>query len=476
MENVGMWDRYYTASSIEDVVEILDREGPAARIIAGGTDLVLELKKGIHPEIEALVDINRIKDLGLVTEKGDQIFIGPTVTHNQCLICDLLIDNALPLVKASQSIGAPQIRNVGTVLGNVITASPANDTIAPLIALDAELTIRSVNKERTVKLCDFYKGVRQIDLGRNEMVGDVHFNKMKKNQKGSFIKYLLRQAHAISVANAAVILTFDGEIISDARIALGSVAPTIIRAAEAEKYLIGKSLSPEVIQEAAQLAAKAGHPITDVRASQEYRDYLIPVLVEKTLTEIFTGEWDQYNRDPVLLWGKNSDFFKPTLRTFKHDHLEPIRTRINGKELTFTNGQDKTLAHLIREEAMLTGTKIGCGEGECGACTLHMNGLPVFSCLIPAPRAHKCEITTIEGVAQGEELHPVQQAFIDEGAVQCGYCTPGFIMSAVTLLEEKPHPTQDEIKQGLAGNICRCTGYYSIITAVEKAAEKMSAR
>lgn len=476
MENLGMWDRYYTVSSIEDVLEILDREGPAARIIAGGTDLILELKKGIHPEIKALVDINRVNDLGLITEKDDQIFIGPTVTHNQCLISGLLIDNALPLVKASQSIGAPQIRNVGTVLGNIITASPANDTIAPLIALDAELTIRSINNERTVKLSDFYKGVRKTDLADNEMVIDVHFNKMKKNQKGSFIKYLLRQAHAISVANAAVILTFDGDIITEAMITLGSVAPTIVRASGTEEFLVGKKLNEEAIQQASKLAAKDGHPISDVRASQEYRDYLIPVLVEKTLTEVLNGEWNKYDRDPVLLWGANKEFFKPTLRTFKHDNHETIKTKINGKDYSLNSGQDKTLVHLVREQANLTGTKIGCGEGECGACTMHMNGLPVFSCLIPAPRAHHCEITTIEGIAQGNELHPIQQAFIDEGAVQCGYCTPGFIMSAVTLLEEKPNPNQDEIKQGLAGNICRCTGYYSIISAVEKAAEKMSAK
>ncbi len=378
-------------------------------------------------------------------------------------------------MKAAQSIGAPQIRNVGTVLGNLITASPANDTISPLIALDGELTIRSSKKTRTIKLADFYKGVRKIDLSSNEIVTDVHFKKMGKNQKGSFIKYLLRQAHAISVANAAVVLTFDGEIIKDAKIALGAVAPTIARAAAAEQFLIGKTLNAEIIKEAARLAAQDGKPISDVRSSREYRDYLIPILVEKVLTEIESGDWERYDRDPVLLWGSKKSFFKPNPHLIKHDKHETIKTRINGKDYALKEGQNKTLAHLVREVAGLTGTKLGCEEGECGACTLYMNGLPVLSCLVPAPRAHQCEITTIEGIADGEKLHPVQQAFIDEGAVQCGYCTPGFIMSAVKLLEEKPDPKESEIKQGLAGNICRCTGYYSIISAVEKAAKNISA-
>ena len=188
------------------------------------------------------------------------------------------------------------------------------------------------------------------------------------------------------------------------------------------------------------------------------------------------GTWNNTDSDPVLLWGKKRQFFTPVENTFMHDKDKAIETRINGKEYSLKQGQNKPLSQLIRDVAGLTGTKIGCGEGECGACTLYMNDLPVFSCLIPAPRAHDCEITTIEGISEGNELHPVQQAFIDEGAVQCGYCTPGFIMSAVKLLEEKPNPSEMEIKQGLAGNICRCTGYYSIISAVDKAAREMSAK
>lgn len=145
---------------------------------------------------------------------------------------------------------------------------------------------------------------------------------------------------------------------------------------------------------------------------------------------------------------------------------------LNGKEQTITTDADRSLLDVLREDFHLTGAKYGCGEGVCGACTVIVDGKPAHSCVTPISKVEKSTVRTIEGLAKGDSLHPIQQAFLDEGAMQCGYCTSGMIMSAAALLENNPNPTDDEIITAMDGNICRCNGYVKILKAVRRAAER----
>ena len=145
---------------------------------------------------------------------------------------------------------------------------------------------------------------------------------------------------------------------------------------------------------------------------------------------------------------------------------------VNGKSVEVQIAPDELLVDVLRDRLGLTGTKVGCNEGECGACTVIMEGQAVLSCLIPAMRAQGKQITTIEGLSDGDSLHPLQQAFVEHGAVQCGYCIPGFIMSAKALLDRNAHPTRNEIKEAVAGNLCRCTGYVKVLEAIESVAKQ----
>ncbi|ETX03528.1 (2Fe-2S)-binding protein [Candidatus Entotheonella palauensis] len=149
-----------------------------------------------------------------------------------------------------------------------------------------------------------------------------------------------------------------------------------------------------------------------------------------------------------------------------------VTLSVNGKSYEVAIEPRQSLLQVLREALYLTGTKEGCSEGECGACTVILDGKPVDSCLIFGLEAEGCDITTIEGLGSDESLHPVQRAFIEHGGAQCGFCTPGMILAAKALLEQTPNPSEEEIRWGLSGNLCRCTGYVKIVEAIQAAAQQ----
>lgn len=470
-----MWDSYFSVSRLSEALDLLNEHQGSSRIIAGGTDLILEMERGQRPDLKILIDITRVSGLDEITMHGEMIRLGPLVNHNHVVDSGLIQARGLPLAQACWEVGAPQIRNRGTVAGNLITASPANDTITPLIALGAEVTLSSVHGERSLPLSEFYTGFRQTVLRPNEMLTAISFPALADNERGTFLKLGLRMAQAISVVDAAVVLAFnEDETVQSARIVLGSVAPTIIRTPVAENALIGKKLSPETIAEIARLAALTPSPIDDVRGTAEYRSEMVKVLVARALRALVTKYVPSKipARPPMLWGGDQARVLEGLPEQIRHDEATPIETTVNGKPVTIATGHHKSLLHWLREDVGLPGTKEGCAEGECGACTVFLDDVAVMACMVNAPRAHHAEIITVEGLKIQDKLHPIQSAFVEEGAVQCGYCTPGFLMSGAKLLEEIPEPDQEQINYSISGNLCRCTGYYKIVKAFEEAGKK----
>ncbi|TEU12058.1 MAG: (2Fe-2S)-binding protein [Anaerolineales bacterium] len=149
--------------------------------------------------------------------------------------------------------------------------------------------------------------------------------------------------------------------------------------------------------------------------------------------------------------------------------MQALTMQLNGEEVTVQVEPSALLVEVLRDQLELTGTKVACGEGECGACTVLLDGVPVNSCLVPALKAQGREVMTVEGLAPLGELHPLQKAFVEHGAVQCGYCTPGMLMSAKAFIDHNPSPTEEEVRVAISGNLCRCTGYAKIVEAIIEA-------
>ncbi len=188
-----MWKEYFSVTSIEEALQILSEKGPQARIIAGGTDLILEMERGVRKGIDTLIDITRVRCLDeILIDENEIIHIGPMVTHNHCVSSKLVVERLFPLAQAAWEVGAPQIRNRGTIAGNLITASPANDTITPLMALNASVRLASTKGDRVVPLSEFFQGVRRTVMKPDEMLVDIIVPALKPDQRGAFFKLGLR--------------------------------------------------------------------------------------------------------------------------------------------------------------------------------------------------------------------------------------------------------------------------------------------
>lgn len=457
-----MWSSVSRPLDLLTALRALREAAPGTRLVAGGTDLIVEQQRSIRPA-EHLLDLTALEELRYVRREGATVALGALATHNDVLGARNLRGALFPLAQACIEVGAPQIRTRATIAGNLVTASPANDTITPLIAMGAEVVLASLDDERRIALQDFYTGFRATVLRSDELLREIRFPALERERRGIFLKLGLRRAQAISVINVAIVLDFDGRRVRSARIALGCVAPTIVRAPEAEGALLGNALGAATIRRAAELTLEAIAPIDDLRGSAGYRRSTVAALVTRALESLAAGtEADGFPDDPILLETLNA-----SRSPVAYDGT--VVATINGDSRTLASAPTTTLLNALRD-AGLTGAKEGCAEGECGACTIWLDGQAVMSCLVPAVQADGAEIVTIEGLAKDGALHPLQQAYIACGAVQCGFCIPGMLMAGAKLLEERREPTLTDAQVAISGNLCRCTGYRKILDAMDEAA------
>ncbi|MDR3573176.1 MAG: FAD binding domain-containing protein [Anaerolineaceae bacterium] len=465
---------YMEASTVEEALAELTRYQGKARILAGGTDLMVMMKmERVRPEV--LINISKIPGLNEIKELPDgSISIGALTAIHTLAVHPLVRTRYPGLAEAAGSFGSTQIEMMGTIGGNICNGSPAADTPPALLALCAQVILVSQTGKRFMPLEQFFLGPGKTALQPGEMLAEVTLPAPQVGSTSVFLK-ATRVVADLAKASLAVSITRQGERISSCRVAMGSVAPTPLLLPKVADVLVGRIFSADLLAEAGKLIAQAISPIDDVRSSAWYRRQIANVMLQDALT----SAWGRAEEGAKQInWQSLS---KVEDKTFVYAHSQKsgerqeIELKVNGRKTRVWVAANELLLNVLRGKLELTGTKYACGIGECSACTVQIDGKPMLSCLILAVSAVGKEIKTVEGLQDPDtaELDPVQEAFIDNTAFQCGYCTPGILMTTKALLSETPKPSEDEVRHYLRGNTCRCTGYASIVRAVLDAAEKV---
>ncbi len=463
---------YARPSSIDEALELL--ADPEARVLAGGQSLVPLLALRLaSPSL--LVDLAGIPGLDRIDRLDDgSIRIGARVTHSAAL-ADPTIGDEQPLLAAALAlIGHRAIRNRGTIAGSLAHADPAAELPAVAVATRAELHVVGPQGERTVAAADWFRSYLTTDLRPGELLVAVRFPAVAPRSGSSFEEVSRRSGDfALAGVAASVELAADGTV-ADVSLALAGVAGVPLRASSAELELLGRRPGAEQVERAAQAAAEGLRPPSDLHATAAHRRRLIEVLVRRALiaatqraAAVRSGP--SAGRPPPSPSRVDEPMSCPT------GGRRPLRLRINGVDHETVVEARQTLAEVLRDELGLTGTHVGCEHGVCGACTVLVDGHSVRSCLLLAVQLERHSVTTVEGLGSPTALHPLQQGCWDAHAFQCGFCTPGMLLSALELLDERAEPSDGEIRDALSGNLCRCTGYESIVAGVRRGAELLRA-
>jgi xanthine dehydrogenase iron-sulfur cluster and FAD-binding subunit A len=478
---------YREPATLDEAVTLLSQSGRHARVLAGGTDLLVQMKmERVKPDV--VISIRRIPGLDGIELCEDGLHLGALATIHTLRKHPLVRSLYPALAQACASFSTTQVQVMGTIGGNLCNASPASDTAPALIVYGAQAVLCGPGGERRLPVEELFVSPGRTALQPGELLVELvlplpaqRSTELRAGVGAAFLK-ISRVAADIAKANAAVLLVCAGNMIVDCRMSFGSVAPRPFRARQAEAILIGQVYSLDLVAEAARAAAQEITPIDDVRSSAWYRREIVAVMAHDGLEQAWKLAHGEVlvqgnGHEPAVEYARAPETLpvaqiaaagpRPQQLAPGNASKQEIRLTVNGVGRRVWVAPNDLLLNVLREDMELTGTKYGCGIGECSACTIEMDGQPVLACLVLAVSAAGSDIVTVEGLRKPSgELDPLQQAFLDHGAYQCGFCTPGMLMTARTLLRENPTPDEAEVRDHLKGNLCRCTGYASIVRAV----------
>ncbi len=469
----------YEARSVDHAIRLL-QEHPQAQIIAGGSDVLVQMREGKRAGAE-LVSIYGLDELrGVSMEEDGTIRIGPLTSFSHITRDPLIRKYIGVLGEAVDMVGGPQIRNIGTIGGNTCNGVTSADSASTLFAWDAVIELTGPEGVRRIPIRDFYIRAGKVDLRPAEIqTGILIRRESYEGYQGHYIKYAMRNAMDIATLGCSVNvkLSDDRKTFTDIRIAYGVAGPVPMRAVHAEAAGKGLPVTEDSIEKISSTVLEDVTPRDSWRASKAFREHISKVLCKRALEEAVkraeSGTEQEIEREEKadIRAGVSADAKKSF--SGESGRYKLIRCRINGVDREAVVDVRASLTDMLRNDYSLTSVKKGCEVGECGACNVIIDGECYNSCIYLAVWADGKEIRTLEGLmGPNGELSDIQQAFIDEAAVQCGFCTPGVIMSAVEILERGKEYTRDELRKMLSGHLCRCTGYENILNAVEKTMRK----
>ncbi len=463
---------YAAPATLAEALALLGEHGAEAKALAGGQSLVPLLNYRLaRPRL--VVDISGLPLGGLRVENG-QLRLGALVRHHILEESAEIARHCPLLAEAASLVGNVRVRALGTLGGSLAHADPAAELPMALGALGARLTLEGTAGRRTVAAAEFATGPLTTVLGPDELLTEVEMPLVPG--AGWAVEEFARRAGDFALVAVAALVSLDRQgRVEDARLALGGVGPAPVRARAAEDALRGGEPARERLSRAAEAARDGLAPPSDAFASGAYRRHLAGVLVRRALGRAVARAIS--SAGAVEAPAEASPRIAPAQPALERQRRGMIaRFVLNGREREVETLPHQTLLEVLRDQLGVFDAKEGCGEGVCGACTVLLDGRPVSSCLVLVPTVARRRVVTVRGLEPDGGLHPLQEAFVRHGAVQCGFCTPGMLLTALAFLERHPRADRGAIRSALDGNLCRCTGYTKILDAVEAYAREAERR